>query len=188
MPLIVKDFIRSVMGNVKIILRPSGLSDASLRYHWFNDPEFTRLYLGRPLFTSYRQVEEEILFSTYSTLSTGLYELAIQTVDTNLYIGNTFFRKMDWQNRSAEYGIFIGDPEHRGAGIGPDVTRRMLEQGFAEFGFRRIWLTVLAFNEPAIKCFEKCGFQSEGVLRDAIYSGGQFNHVIIMSVLAGAKP
>lgn len=175
------------MGNVKIALRPSSISDASLRYHWFNDAEFTRLYLGRPLFTSYRQVEDEIVLSTYPTLSTGLYELAIQTVETNLYIGNTFFRKMDWQNRSAEYGIFIGDSEHRGAGIGPEVTQRMLEQGFSEFGLHRIWLTVLAFNERAIRCFEKCGFQREGVLRDAIYSGGQFNHVIIMSVLAGAK-
>ena len=113
------------MGNVKIALRPSSISDASLRYHWFNDAEFTRLYLGRPLFTSYRQVEDEILLSTYPTLSTGLYELAIQTVETNLYIGNTFFRKMDWQNRSAEYGIFIGDSEprsrHRAGGYTKDA-------------------------------------------------------------------
>ncbi len=175
------------MNNERILLRPANLQDAVLRYNWFNDPEFTRLYLGRSAFTSYRQVEEEILFSTYPVVSTGLCELAIQIIDTNLYIGNAFFRKIDWQNRSAEYGIFIGDQQQWGKKIGPEVTEMMLQYGFAELGMERIWLTVLAYNCRAIKCFEKCGFQKEGVLRNAIFSGGRFNDVIIMSKIAGWK-
>lgn len=171
------------MNNEHVFLRPSNFQDASLRYNWFNDPEFTRLYLGRPGYTSYRQVEEEIMFSTYPSISTGVCELAIQTVDTNLYIGNTFFRKIDWQNRSAEYGMFIGNKEQWGKKIGWEVTKMMLEYGFGEFGFQRIWLTVLAYNCRAIKCFEKSGFQKEGVLRNAVFSGRQFNDVILMSAI-----
>ena len=170
--------------NRRICLRPTGLSDAALRYNWFNDPELTRLYLGRFSLMSYRQVEEEIIFSTYPYLSTGLYELAIQTMDTNLYIGNAFFRKMDWQNRSAEYGIFIGNQEQWGKRIGAEVTQMMLQHAFSEWGLQRIWLTALAFNLRAIKCFEKCGFHTEGVLRDAIWSGGKFNDVVLMSSIA----
>lgn len=173
--------------NQHIFLRPSNLSDAALRYNWFNDPELTRLYLGRPSLTSYRQVEEEILISTYPYLSTGLYELAIQTIEPNLYIGNAFLRKIDWQNRSAEYGIFIGNQEQWGKKIGTEVTQMMLQHAFSEFGLRRVWLTVLAFNGRAIKCFEKCGFQTEGVLRNAIWSGGQFNDVILMSSIASRE-
>jgi RimJ/RimL family protein N-acetyltransferase len=176
-----------MMNNEHIFLRPSNLTDVSLRYNWFNDLEFTRLYLGKPMPTSYRQIEEEIMFSTYPAISTGLYELAIQTIDTNLYIGNTFFRKIDWQNRSAEYGIFIGNKELWGKKIGPEATKIMLQYGFAELGLQRIWLTVLAYNCRATKCFEKCGFQNEGVLRNAVFSGGQFNDVIIMSTIADRK-
>ncbi|MGV8057811.1 MAG: GNAT family N-acetyltransferase [Smithellaceae bacterium] len=176
-----------MMNNEHICLRPTNLSDAPLRYNWFNDPEFTKLYLGRLTSTPYRQVEEEILFAAHPAISTGLCELAIQTMDTNLYIGNTFLRKIDWQNRSAEYGIFIGNKEQWGKNIGLEVTRMMLQYGFAEFGFQRIWLTVLAYNDRAVKCFEKCGFQKEGVLRNAIFSGGQFNDVILMSIITSRK-
>ncbi|PKN76613.1 MAG: N-acetyltransferase [Deltaproteobacteria bacterium HGW-Deltaproteobacteria-10] len=173
------------MKNEHILLRPSNLTDAPFRYNWFCDSEFTNFYLGRPTLTSYRQVEEEILFATYPAISTGLCELAIQTVDTNLYIGNTYFRKIDWQNRSAEYGIFLGNKELWGKKIGLEVTRMMLQYGFTELGLQRIWLTVLDYNNRAIKCFEKCGFQKEGVLRRAVFSGGQFHDVIIMSTIAG---
>lgn len=176
-----------MMHNQRIFLRPSSLSDAASRYNWFNDPELTRLYLGRSSLTSYRQVEEEILFSTYPFISTGLYELAIQTIDTNVYIGNAFLRKIDWQNRSAEYGIFIGNKEQWERKIGLEVTQMMLQYAFSEFGLQRIWLTVLAFNCRAIKCFEKCGFQIEGVLRDAILSGGKFNDVVLMSSIASRE-
>ncbi len=174
-----------MMKNEHIFLRPTNFSDASLRYNWFCDSEFTQIYLGRPTLTSYRQVEEEILFATYPAISTGLFELAIQTVDTNLYIGNTFLRKIDWQNRSAEYGIFLGNKELWGKNIGLEVTQMMLQYGFAELGLQRIWLTVLDYNNRAIKCFEKCGMQKEGVLRRAVFSGGQFNDVILMSIIAG---
>ncbi len=170
-----------------IFLRPSSLSDAYLRYNWFIDPEFNLLYLGKSLPVPYRQVEEEILLATYPAISTGLLELAITVKAENLYVGNTFFRKIDWQNRSAEYGIFIGDKSCWGKKIGSEVTRLMLKYGFSELGLRRIWLTVLAYNERAIKCFEKCGFQTEGILRSAIFSGGKFNDVILMSIIENRK-
>jgi len=174
------------MSNKHILLRPSSAADAPLRYQWFNDPEFTRLYLGRSTLTPYRQVEEEILLSSSTALSTGLFELSIQTIGDNLYIGNTFFRKIDWQNRSAEYGIFIGPRELWGKGIGREATMMMLNYGFAELGLQRIWITALAFNKQAIKCMEKCGFEGEGILRSAIFSSGQFHDVILMSRIAGA--
>lgn len=176
-----------MMNSKHILLRPSSLSDAPLRYNWFCDPEFMRLYLGRPVLTSYRQVEEEIIFATYPAISTGLCELALQTIDTNLYIGNAFLRKIDWLNRSAEYGIFIGNKEQWGKKIGLEVTKLVLQYGFAELGLQRIWLTVLAYNCRAIKCFEKCDFQNEGVLRNAVFSGAQFHDVMIMSSIASQK-
>ncbi|OPY84096.1 MAG: Spermidine N(1)-acetyltransferase [Smithella sp. PtaU1.Bin162] len=175
-----------MLSNENLFLRPSSTADAPLRYQWFNDPEFTKLYLGRPATTSYRQIEEEIGLSTSSPLSTGLFELSIRTAGDNFYIGNTFFRKIDWQNRSAEYGIFLGPQELWGRKTGTEVTRMMLQYGFDEFGFHRIWLTVFSYNFRAIKCFEKCGFEKEGLLRHVIFSGGQFNDVILMSIIKGS--
>lgn len=169
--------------NEHISLRPSNLTDLTFRYNWFNDQEFALLYLGKPVPVSYRQLEEEIMFSTYPVVSSGLFELAIVNTLENVYIGNVFFRKIDWQNRSAEYGIFIGNKEQWGKKIGSEVTRVMLKYGFTELGLRRIWLTALAYNGRAIRCFEKSGFQTEGILRSAIFSGGKFSDVMLMSII-----
>jgi RimJ/RimL family protein N-acetyltransferase len=167
------------------ILRAARLEDIPSRFAWFNDPEFTRLYLGRSLPTSYEQVESEVKFSLQPLSLTGLMEFAIQTADGNRYIGNTFFRKINWQDRHAEYGIFIGPRELYGVRLGAEITKTMVEYGFRELGFHRIWLTVFAYNHRAARCFEKCGFAKEALFREVVFSGGVFNDVIGMSILEG---
>jgi RimJ/RimL family protein N-acetyltransferase len=164
-------------------LRLTQPGDAVTRHVWFNDADFTRLYLGRPAAMSYRQVEEEVLLACQSTVASGLVELAIEIPEGNRYIGNVFFRRINWQDRNAEYGIFIGPHEYWGKGLGADATRLMLVYGFQELGLHRIWLTVFPANPRGLHCFKKCGFKQEGTFREVIYSGGVFQDVIGMSIL-----
>ncbi len=166
-------------------LRLPRLEDAQSRYEWFNNPEFTRLYLGRSLPVSFEQTENEVKFSQHATALSGHMELSIQALDGDRYIGNTFFRKINWQDRHAEFGIFIGIPELCGTRLGTEVTRFMLDYGFKELGLHRIWLTVFPYNHRAMRCFEKCGFKKEAVFREVIFGEGQFHDVIGMSVLEG---
>jgi RimJ/RimL family protein N-acetyltransferase len=166
-----------------IRLRLTQPEDAATRHAWFNDPDFTRLYLGRPAALRYKQVEEEVLLACQPTAASGLAELAIEIPTANRYIGNAFFRRIDWQDRNAEFGIFIGPHEYWGKGLGSETARRMLSYGFQELGLHRIWLTVFPFNPRAVRCFEKCGFKREGIFRETVYSGGVFQDVIGMSIL-----
>jgi hypothetical protein len=51
------------------------------RYEWFNDPEFTRLYMGRPNYNfQYRVVEDEVILAMNSTPAAGHFELAIEKI------------------------------------------------------------------------------------------------------------
>ena len=43
--------------------------------------------------------------------------------------------------------------------------------------------TVFAFNAGAIRCYEKCGFIREGVLRDEIYREGKYHDAIEMALI-----
>jgi RimJ/RimL family protein N-acetyltransferase len=42
-------------------------------------------------------------------------------------IGNTALHGVDHRNRSASFGIMIGEPECRGKGLGTETTRLMLD-------------------------------------------------------------
>lgn len=172
----------------RIFLRAVCPEDIPIRYHWFNDAEFTRLYFGRPSFTSYQQVEQDVTLAMAPTVNSGLLELAVQIKDGNVYIGNSYLRKINLLDKSAEFGIYFGNSPYLGMSFGKEATRLMLEYGFRELGLHRIWLTVLAFNHRAISCFEKCGFRREGVLREAVFSGGKFNDIYLMSVLENDIP
>jgi hypothetical protein len=62
---------------------------------------------------------------------------------------------VDHRNRSATFGILIGEPECRGKGYGTETTRLMLDYAFTALGLHNVMLTVFEFN-PAGTGFQFC--------------------------------
>lgn len=91
---------------------------------------------------------------------------------------------IDRQNRSAVIGrMLVGPTELRGQGVGQQIVRELLRVAFQELSLHRVALHVYDFNEQAIRCYEKVGFQKEGLRRDVHKMGGQYWSVYIMSIL-----
>lgn len=57
-----------------------------------------------------------------------------------------------------ELAIFVLD-DYQGALIGTELVRALLGWGQRE-GIERVWLTVERWNEPAIRLYEKVGFET----------------------------
>jgi ribosomal protein S18 acetylase RimI-like enzyme len=55
-------------------------------------------------------------------------------------------------------GVGVGIP-HRGSGVGQALMRGVMAEAQAR-GLRRIWLEVLVQNHPAIRLYEKLGFET----------------------------
>jgi ribosomal protein S18 acetylase RimI-like enzyme len=55
-------------------------------------------------------------------------------------------------------GIGVNTPQ-RGTGVGKALMRNVLEEA-ARLGLREVWLEVLVQNEPAIRLYEKLGFET----------------------------
>jgi len=54
---------------------------------------------------------------------------------------------------------------------------------FEEMNINKIALSVYSFNERAIKCYKKCGFTQEGVLREELFREGRYHDEILMSLM-----
>ncbi len=50
-------------------------------------------------------------------------------------------------------------------------------------GLHRIHLSVFAGNRRGLRCYEKCGFQREGLQRKAFLKRGVWIDVVLMAVL-----
>ena len=60
--------------------------------------------------------------------------------------GNTGLHEVDYRNRTASFGILIGEPECRGKGYGTETTRLMLDYAFTALGLHNVMLIVFEFN------------------------------------------
>jgi ribosomal protein S18 acetylase RimI-like enzyme len=57
-------------------------------------------------------------------------------------------------------------PARRRSGVGRDLARRALVDSVRELGLRKLYVEVVAEQEPAIQMFKKLGFTAEALLRD----------------------
>ena len=160
-------------------LRAYEKSDADALFRWFSDEDVTR-WLGPPNFPS-RAHQERFIESTSASSDEAKY-FAIETLDGKL-IGDCGLRFIDWKSRKAEFFITIGEKEFWGKGFGSDALRIIIRLAFDKMNLNRLWLSVLVDNPRAVRCYEKCGFVREGLLRQESYVDGKYRDVLMMALL-----
>ncbi|MGL5113882.1 MAG: GNAT family N-acetyltransferase [Beijerinckiaceae bacterium] len=84
-------------------------------------------------------------------------------------------------------GLSIGilDPSALGQGYGPEAIRAVAAFAFEQLNLHRISMRVLAFNERAIRSYEKIGFVREGLERQSARVGDRYEDDVIMGLLVG---
>lgn len=110
---------------------------------------------------------------------------AIETKDGK-FIGGCGVNRMDGKNRVAQVGIFIGDKEYLDKGYGTDAMRVLLEFLFEEYNANKVKLSVFDYNKRAIRSYEKCGFQTEAILRETVFRFGKYQDMRSMAILKEA--
>jgi RimJ/RimL family protein N-acetyltransferase len=99
-------------------------------------------------------------------------------------IGNTGLHEVDYRNRTASFGIIIGEPECRGKGYGTETTHLMLDYAFTALGLHNVMLIVFEFNAAGIKAYQKAGFKEFGRRRECRLMGGKLWDEIHMDCLS----
>jgi RimJ/RimL family protein N-acetyltransferase len=84
---------------------------------------------------------------------------------------------------AVEIGIGVLN-EHQGRGIGTALMAA-LEAWARGAGIHRLQLPVVATNAPAITLYRKCGFITEGVLRESVMLDGRLVDQLMMAKLLG---
>lgn len=163
----------------KTRLRRIERTDIPTFVRWFSDPKVREfLMLNRPISVA----EEERWFEgQLADPSTELF--AIETAE-GVHIGNIGLHDIDWLHRRAELGIVIGEREFWNQGYGSDAICTLLAFAFRDMNLHRVWLRVFEGNGRAMKAYEKCGFQHEGCLRQAVYRQGKYCDEFIMGILS----
>jgi RimJ/RimL family protein N-acetyltransferase len=84
------------------------------------------------------------------------------------------------QKHSAYIVSMYVRPEWRGLRIAEELITTCLDWGRAQ-GIKIVKLGVTTTNTPAIRCYERCGFQVYGTEPQAIYHDGAFYDELLMA-------
>jgi diamine N-acetyltransferase len=99
-------------------------------------------------------------------------------------IGNCGLLDVNHRNRTAEFGLLIGEVDARGKGYGTEATRLMLDYAFTALGIHNLMLRVFAYNLAGIRTYQKAGFREFGRRREAVWMGGRLWDTVYMECLA----
>ena len=149
---------------------------------WLNDPDVRR---GMSAYLPLSLTEEEKWYESLADREPDErpFAIDIRTETGWQHVGSTSFFDFDWRNRTAEFGILIGEKTVWNQGYGTETTRLMLQHAFQTLNLHRIMLRVFSHNPGARRVYEKVGFVHEGTMRQAEYQEGEYLDVHIMSVL-----
>jgi RimJ/RimL family protein N-acetyltransferase len=166
------------LSGIKCYLSPINFDDIEKYTEWVNDME-TGLYV---LFGSnvLDLVKEKKLLEY---LNQNDIIMAIIEKENNKAVGICGFHNRNEVHRSATFGIFIGDKNYWGHGLGTEATLLALDYAFNLLNLNSISLEVVDYNKRAIQCYEKCGFHYVGKKRKSLYMAGVYHDLLIYDIL-----
>jgi RimJ/RimL family protein N-acetyltransferase len=96
-------------------------------------------------------------------------------------VGTVGLFDISWTHSTAELGIQLG--ERRGRGLGTEATRLVLQWAFGTLGLQNVLLGALAWNEGALRAYERAGFRRIGIRRGGALSRGARADIVLMDAI-----
>ncbi len=166
--------------NQDILIREVKFQDYEFFAKWEIDPEVTA-FLSFDEDRSYEDVVNEAIRDKNDETK---MDLTIVAKRTDKPIGRILVTRIDRHSDSLDVTkIYIGDPEERGKGLGEEVMRLLLAYFFTFMHMERVSLDYYTGNKKAQNLYEKLGFKSEGVARNATKKNGRYYDLNLMSML-----
>jgi RimJ/RimL family protein N-acetyltransferase len=175
-----------VLERSKVRLRPLGEADVPLLARWYTDPEVVHwshlsedppelrtLDAHRERYRAIRDDSRRIPWCIETLEGTAIGDCGL--VDVHAH-------------GRAELAITIGEKDWWARGYGTDAVRAVLDFAFDALLLRRVYLITDADNDRAIRCYEKCGFRREGLLRAHRLRDGRPLDMWMMAVLCEEYP
>jgi RimJ/RimL family protein N-acetyltransferase len=164
----------------RVRLEPLGPSVLEDYLAALDDPEVRRLTGAHATFT---RTGIETWLSTRGEHHDRADWAVVRSAD-GAFLGEAVLNQLDPDNASVNYRVWLAGPSVFGQGYGTEVTRAVVDYALDTVGLHRVSLSVIDFNTRARRVYEKCGFVSEGNLRQSQLWDGQWHDEEAMAILS----
>lgn len=151
-----------------VLLRTATSDDIEARLALGNDPEIIQMFgLSK---TDVKPMSREKATRWVQSIISNPYAWVIEV--NGEFAGEIRLDRVDRTDRRASMAIGMCE-----------AIRLLLQYAFADLELHRIGVRVLAYNQRAIRAYEKCGFIIEGREREAAFVDGAWHDDVVMGIV-----
>ncbi len=165
----------------RLVLREPRRSDAPSLLAAWRDAE-TMLYFGAEPLSTIAEARGQIRDFRDDARSGDGIRWIITERGRGEYIGDVGFFDFAPEHARAEVGFLLARPFWR-RGLMHEALTSVLEFGFFTKSLRRVEALVDPRNDASLRVVERCGFATEGILRDYEFERGEFIDLVLLSLL-----
>lgn len=167
----------------QIYLRPITIEDTDNVLRWRNDQKIVENFIYRKPIS-----KEEHLNWLHNKVEAGqVIQFIICDLSTDKPLGSIYLQNFNEESRQAEEGIFLGEEEAYGRGIGTEAAKLMLEYAFKTLKLHKLTARVLSYNQGSRRMHEKAGYQQESYLKDELFLDGKYEDLIFYGAINPAE-
>lgn len=144
---------------MNVQLRKIDKSDSDSIVSWRNNPNVLKNFVDQRILTL--ENHDKWLRDYVETGLVYQYIIEVFYYQEVVKVGSVFFKDVNLNYLTAEFGIFIGNDSFRGKGIGTIAAKLAIKKAFDELGLDTIFLRVFNDNINAIRSYKKIGFRED---------------------------
>jgi len=167
----------------KVALGPLRRELLPLYTRWMNDFEVVRT-LGRGMAPRTDEAQAQWFEEAANGADPKRVLFTVYEGATKRPVGTAGLHNVDHVNRTAIFGICLGEKDCWGKGYGTETTRLVLDYAFTALGLHAVRLHVFDYNERGLRAYARAGFKLVGRLREAKRLGGRAHDEVVMDCLA----
>jgi len=163
----------------QIYLRPITADDTKMAVRWRNKPVVVENFIYRKE-VSVKDHEEWLANKVFKGL---VHQFIVCRNEDDTPLGSVYLQNFEEQHRRAESGIYLGEEQAYGKGIGTEAVKLMADYAFETLGLHKLTARVLSYNMASRRLHEKAGYVQEACLRDELFLDGQYEDLILFGAV-----
>lgn len=124
------------------------------------------------------EAEEDQWFENLLKHKENTRHCSIVLKDNNELIGSIGLQNINWVNRTASTGTFIGREDLLGQGLGTEAKMLWLKYAFLTLNLRLICSGVYGFNGRSMGYAKKCGYREVGRHPKFVFRNGEYHDLV----------
>ena len=166
----------------RIRLRKLKLSDAQDIYKNLQNKEMVKWTSNIPWPYKKQNAIKWIRRTHYEIRNKKGYAFGIILKAENRIIGAISLMHIDWKNKNAELGYWLGKT-YWGKGYTIEAVKLILKFAFGKLKLHRVYASLFEENVASKRVLEKAGFKLEGVMRECRYRYNKWHNELKFSIL-----